>query len=1207
MQATLRRNAHAAIESLGTEVVRARLATGSTLADFPPGFAHQLAEECVAYLFRLLVLQRLEDGHGMDCGIGQIENAELFGGATSAFHTGIVGTTRSLQNLAGELPQGRFLDPHKTPLIQAVVLRDSTLQRIVQLLATARGGKLAELGQLYEGFLSYSGVFARETIYELRPPREAWRSMFVPASQIDGFPDKAFCRDKQGNRRKYPPGVFLFRKLGRRREQTAAFYTPEVLAQSLTRHTIHTRLCDGRESPEVGACGAQATSLSAEQILRLTICEPAMGSGVFLAACVEQLATAYLQQRSHELGTPVPAEDYAREHARVRWHFVANQCYGVDLNPTTVELAKIIAWLDVGQKDLPVPALALRIRDGDSVIGARREVVMCEQLSGDSVEWNRLQLLPVGASRGAGIYHFLLPDQKMAFYEGDRGATKLCRDLLAKLRAWRAEMAQPYSPGELRRLQSICDEIDKLWAEHLRIREQALAVANPAIRLWGQNGGVVDIHQRAHVDGDPYQPGSPYHRLRAVMDYWCNLWIWPIEQVDSLPTRGQWLTRVEAMLRGEGLARVTRLRPFFHWELEFPEVAKSGGFDIILGNPPWIKQRWQEAHVLESIEPALAVRKLRAKQVADLRAQILARPGARSTYLRAMSEGIGTSQYFSAGQNYPLLEGVQTNLYKCFMARCWQLLHRRGVLGLLHQPGVFDDPRGGQLRAELVRRASLVVWAKNQLKLFPEVHHECPFAYSVTRGQVGATRFDLVANLFHPHTLDACREHNGAGEVPGIKDERGEWDLRPHRSRVVPVDRAAMALFAELYDAPGTPVAQARLPVVHSREFVGILRKFATYPHKLRKLDGAYYCSEFFHETNQQKDGTIVRKTVTPSDIGGWVVSGPHFHLGTPFSKTPNPGCRHNQDYAVVDLATVAGEFVPRTNYTPGYRASPPTCSQEGFQRRVPSWNGRPLTDFYRHVHREMVGPTAERTLISALIPPRVTHINTVFSIAFLDPLQLLAFTGMSHSLPADFFVKSTGMGHINRTLSEQLPLASPAVLPWVVDRTLRLNCLSEHYAELWDRYFPEQPVASASPDPRCAGWEQATRPWSCKAPLRTAYARRQALVELDALAALSIGLTLAELLLLYRIQFPVLQQYERETFFDRHGKIVFTVNRGLRGVGVRRKLWQQIQDAQSPAHLPNSAQEFAPPFDRCDRAADLAQAYDYFARLLADTKQRSE
>ena len=69
------------------------------------------------------------------------------------------------------------------------------------------------------------------------------------------------------------------------------------------------------------------------------------------------------------------------------------------------------------------------------------------------------------------------------------------------------------------------------------------------------------------------------------------------------------------------------------------------------------------------------------------------------------------------------------------------------------------------------------------------------------------------------------------------------------------------------------------------------------------------------------------------------------------------------------------------------------------------------------------------------------------------------------------------------------------------------------------------------------------------------------ALVEIDVLAAMALGLTLDELIMMYEIQFPVLQQNENDTWYDRHGRIVFTCSKGLIGVGVDRPIWNHIRE----------------------------------------------
>jgi len=694
------------------------------------------------------------------------------------------------------------------------------------------------------------------------------------------------------------------------------------------------------------------------------------------------------------------------------------------------------------------------------------------------------------------------------------------------------------------------------------------------------------------------------------MDYWCALWAWPTREAGILPGRDAWLVDVEALLEGDlpelfatharlqavdELAR--RLRPL-HWELAFPDaLAARGGFDLILGNPPWVKLQWQEQGILGDFDPRLVLGGASASAIALGRGAGLEDPSRRAAYLVELETLLASKAVLNARQTFPLLKGVQTNLYKCFLVRALGLGSQRGTAGLVHQTGLYDDPRGGVLRAALAPRLRWKLHFQNKLMLFEEVKDEKHYDVSVYGCIPQASpRFSLIANLFHPRTVWASRAHDGAGEVPGIKTDEGKWDLRGHASRVVPVDEEALATFASLYDLPETLPREARLPVVHSAEILRVLERFADAPRTLRDLEGRYFATECFHETNQQKDGTMRRETRFPQNAEGWIVSGPHFYVATPFNKTPNEGCRHNQDYSVLDLTTLPPDYLPRTNYVPA-------CSPSEYRRRVPHWQGKPVTEFYRHVHREMVASTGERTLVPALLPPGPTHVHTVFGLAFSEPAELVSFSGVAASLVVDFFVKSTGKGHVNDSLVAQVALPARNVSGPICQRTLRLNCLTTHYADLWRELWPAvfdaRPFRWSKPDPRLSKNTSLPAEWAPEVALRTLYERRQALVELDALAALSLGLTAHELCTIYRVQFPVLRQYENETFYDRRGHAVFTVSKGLTGVGLSRSEWNEVRGAQAGDALPEFARDYVPPFDRCDRETDMRQAYAFFQEQL--------
>ena len=207
------------------------------------------------------------------------------------------------------------------------------------------------------------------------------------------------------------------------------------------------------------------------------------------------------------------------------------------------------------------------------------------------------------------------------------------------------------------------------------------------------------------------------------------------------------------------------------------------------------------------------------------------------------------------------------------------------------------------------------------------------------------------------------------------------------------------------------------------------------------------------------------------------------------------------------------------------------------------------------------------------------------------------------------------------------------------------LSCLTTHYAEIWqetcDTPLPEDPSrrhidafkadAWTSADPRLPStfFADLTPKWNRDVALRADYARRQALVEIDVLTAKALNLTLDELLTIYRVQFPVMRQYEADTWYDANGRIVFTASKGLPGVGLPRKAvrgdtsytietpthqatntvlgWEEIRDLETGTirrRVTDNTQpggpiqrwiEYVAPFTRCDREQDYRNAWTAF------------
>ena len=211
--------------------------------------------------------------------------------------------------------------------------------------------------------------------------------------------------------------------------------------------------------------------------------------------------------------------------------------------------------------------------------------------------------------------------------------------------------------------------------------------------------------------------------------------------------------------------------------------------------------------------------------------------------------------------------------------------------------------------------------------------------------------------------------------------------------------------------------------------------------------------------------------------------------------------------------------------------------------------------------------------------------VGTVLSLTTPEAVDLAVAAGMWASLPVDFFVKAAGVTELKTNVVARFPhpRAHPLV-PELILRALRLNCLTADYALFWEELF--------DPAWRHDSWTRAipSRPlgevekaWTMATPLRRDGERRQALVEIDALAAVMLGITAEELCAIYRTQFGVLRKYERVMQFDANGR------------QVSKDVLKEYDKHGARAEMGR----YEPPFIPVNREAEMTMAHEEFTRRL--------
>ena len=1279
----LREGVRASIEIIANEVVRRRAARG--LEPLAQERAQDLALQSLRYIYRVIFLLYAEAspelgvlpvgaaeydaGYGLDrlrelalvelheessqAGTHIYESLDRLFRLVDGGHNAEVSAQDEggFDGLVFRPMRADLFRPEATALIDEVGLGNGALLRVLRhLLLTKENTKsgrgfisyvelgINQLGAVYEGLMSYSGSFAAERLWEVAPGGDASKgSWVVPEDVMKGLEEKDFVTvedEVTGERRNvtYEKGQFVYRLSGRDRQRSASFYTPEVL----TRFTVQQALAELLDQ--------DGHTTSAEEILHLTVCEPALGSGAFAIEAVRQLAEQYLSRRERELSRRVDPEERPRELAKVKAYLALHQVYGVDLNATAVELAEVSLWLDTMVEGLAAPWFGLRLRRGNSLVGARRALYSTSQLKKRA--W--LTAAPVaeplsqvaaaiddadeGSPHRMGgaldvsnrIHHFLLPAKGWgSAVEVPKQVRSLVdAERLEDLKTWRRNITKTPTTAQTKRLTALARRVEVLWELTLRRLRVAEAEASRRIDLWEreEQANVGSTVSREDIEAYLAAPGSAYRRLRLVMDVWCALWYWPLTTEVRPPSLDEWLGALEGLLGIAGKAgpadaatfadatawgeleqaeemdlgfagartvdsviaehewlqvvrRVAEDQGFFHWELDFATVFARGGFDLQVGNPPWVRPDVEVETLLADGDPWwMLTKKPSVTDTKERMPRTLARPGVLSTVLDGAAETEVLAEFISDQTMYPVMEG-RPDLYRAFMCQVWDHQSGRGISSLIHMETHFTDAKTPGLRVAAYRHLRRHWQFINELQLF-DIQHQKIYGVHVY-GSEQTPSFLHATSLYHPETVQRSLVHDGSGEEPGFKDPHTDtWDLRPHGARIQTVDESTLKTWKMVTEADiwrsAPMVSTVNSAAAHT------LATLATRP-RIGTLNLQF--STGWNETTDFQKGLFSKKwgSVSWDDA---ILQGPHLYVSTPLYKQPNETMRNFLDWTATDLEALPASAEPVTQYKPaGDRAT--------YDRLYTHWGDSSARDHYRIAWRRMAANTGERTLIPTIIPPGTAHVHPIYSAGLPgDNSRTLALAeGVVSTLLADFQIRSRARNDIHGSDFSLLPapdIHSDAATR-ILLRTLRLNCLTDAYAELWTECWDESFVTDAPIleryDERPIGSE-----WTADTPLRRAEDRRNAQAEIDVMMAIMLGVPIDDLCTIYRTQFAVLYDYDHG-----HGQGAYVYDANGRQLPTPvRQAWEKRQRSTSNEDMPLSERTHTHPNSGVSYVYDL-------------------
>jgi hypothetical protein len=566
-----------------------------------------------------------------------------------------------------------------------------------------------------------------------------------------------------------PDGRFTFYQQtgrGNQRKATGSYYTPPELVAELIKTALLPVIADRRkeavekysreDAKDAEGLGGFAplrdrpnlqTSLR-EAILGISVVDPACGSGAFLIQALDALAEALLKV---QLGDEQPSELQLREARRD----VAVHCiHGVDLNPMAVELCKFTLWLHVAHPRFPLSYLEPKIRCGNALVGVPTKAMIEEAKRVIAEE--RQTLLQQGKAN----------DAKKCVYIGWAGF-----DLEpSKITKVPDEAFAPVGDDDKAYAKAIQQRNKDDRAGQYRITfQQAENYTQGRLAVYRHMQEVVEDDPEAIKEKarrfDQYLKSGAYRLPKRFADAWCAAFFWPLKPGELEPPSQHVLNQFHpARLRADGstpadpeiereVERIAAELRFFHWELEFPHVFENGGFDVVLGNPPWEKIQMAEREWFAGKNEAIVQAATTAKRKQLIESLRTTDRALYEAFALASHAAAAQSKFLKLSHRYPLTGKGRMNLYALFAETDRALARPSGRAGFICPTGIATDDTTKDFFGAIAGGGELagLIDFENREKLF-DIDSRFKFVL-LTLARGGGVDAELRFFLTHPSQI----------------------------------------------------------------------------------------------------------------------------------------------------------------------------------------------------------------------------------------------------------------------------------------------------------------------------------------------------------------------------------------------------------------------------------------------------------------------